>query len=183
MALLYYLASKYLENKGNNAYEAFCQVDFCFGNLPNTNHVYSNVKKNYTHERFDDECFNENISFLEKYSENTRTFFESHSIFGEPFQIRIFLHVDYIQVVQAIEEQDESEVEEESEVEDESEEEEPPKVPKSFKTDQCVVCLSKEPKILFFNCLHYCVCSECEEANPFRKCPSCRTRVETKVMI
>ena len=87
---LYYLASKYLENKGNNAYEAFCQVDFCFGNLPNTNHVYSNVNIFYSHERFDDECFDENISFLEKYSENTRTFFESHSIFGEPFQIHFF---------------------------------------------------------------------------------------------
>ena len=79
------------------------------------------------------------------------------------------------------------EVEEESEVEDELEEEEIEDdlvvVSKPFKTDQCVVCLSKEPKILFFNCLHYCVCSEYEEANPFRKCPSCRTRIENKVMI
>ena len=73
---LYHLASKYLENKGNNAYEAFFQVDFSIGD-PNKNHVYSNVKKIYTHERFDDEFFDENISFLEKYSENTRTFFES----------------------------------------------------------------------------------------------------------
>ena len=61
--------------------------------------------------------------------------------------------------------------------------EEPPRVSRSFKTDKCVVCLSKDPRILFLNCLHYCVCSECEEANPFRKCPSCRTRIETKVMI
>ena len=83
--------------------------------------------------------------------------------------------------------EDESESEDELEIEDESEEEEIEDdlvvVTKPFKTDQCVVCLSKEPKILFFNCLHYCVCSECEEANPFRKYPSCRTRIETKVMI
>ena len=61
--------------------------------------------------------------------------------------------------------------------------EEPPRISRAFKTDQCVVCLSKEPRILFLNCLHYCVCSECEEANPFRKRPSCRTQIETKVMI
>ena len=67
--------------------------------------------------------------------------------------------------------------------EDESEDEEPPKVCMPFKTDYCVVCLTNEPKILFYNCLHYCVCSECEETNPFRNCPSCRTRIENKVMI
>ena len=83
--------------------------------------------------------------------------------------------------------EEESEAEDESEVEDESEEEEIEDdlvvVSKPFKTDKCVVCLFKEPKTLFYNCLHYCVCSECEEANPFRKCPSCRTRIETKVII
>ena len=79
------------------------------------------------------------------------------------------------------------EVEQESEVEDEPEEEEieedPVAVSKPFKTDQCVVCLFKEPSVLFLECLHYCVCLECEEANPFRKCPSCRKSIETKVMI
>ena len=84
-------------------------------------------------------------------------------------------------MAQAIEEQDESE---EEEIENELEEDKAPvAVSEPFKTDQCVVCFSKEPKILFFNCLHYCVCSECEEANPFRKCPSCRKSIETKVMI
>ena len=56
-------------------------------------------------------------------------------------------------------------------------------VSKPYRTDQCVVCLSKEPKILFLNCLHYCVCSECEETNPFLECPSCRTQIKTEVMI
>ena len=61
--------------------------------------------------------------------------------------------------------------------------EEPPRVSMPFKTDKCVVCLNNEPKILFYNCLHYCVCHECEETNPFRNCPSCRTGIENKVMI
>ena len=170
---LYYLASKYQKYKENNQYEAFFQVDFSFGD-PNTNHTYSNVKKFTAHE-----CVNGDISVLDKSTENTRTFFSSHSIIGELFQMRIFLRADYYKE----EVKEESEVEDESEEEKEEEEEEQSKVSRSFKTDQCVVCLSKEPRILFFNCLHYCVCSECEEANPFRKCPSCRTRIETKVMI
>ena len=87
---LYYLLSKYQKYKGTNAYVAYCQVDFCFDNPPHPNYCYSGVKSFYTRE-----CFDENISFLEKDSKNTRTFFESHSIFGEPFQIHIFLHANY----------------------------------------------------------------------------------------
>ena len=95
------------------------------------------------------------------------------------------MRADYYneEVEEESEAEDESEVEEEWEVEDESEKEEPPKVSKSFKTDQCVVCLSKEPSVLFLECLHYCVCLECEETSPFRKCPSCRKSIETKVII
>ena len=84
-------------------------------------------------------------------------FFYMDSIFGEPFQIRIFLHANYKKKA--------------------------PKISKPFKTDQCVVCLSKKPEVLFLKCGHLFVCLECEEANPFRKCPFCRTQIETKVMI
>ena len=38
-----------------------------------------------------------------------------------------------------------------------------------------------EPKMLFLECLHYCVCLECEEANPFQKCPFCKRSIETKL--
>ena len=67
---LYYLLSKYQKYKGTNAYVAYCQVDFCFDNPPHPNYCYSGVKSFYTRE-----CFDENISFLEKDSKNTRTFF------------------------------------------------------------------------------------------------------------
>ena len=144
---LYYLLSKYQKYKGTNTYKAHCQVDFCFGN-----YCYPGVKFFYTRE-----CFDENILFLKKDSRNIRTFFESHSIFDEPFQIRIFLHANYKKKA--------------------------PKISKPFKTDQCVVCLSKKPEVLFIKCVHLCVCLECEEAHTFRKCPYCRTQIETKVMI
>ena len=52
---------------------------------------------------------------------------------------------------------------------------------KAYKEDKCLVCLNNEPKILFYDCVHYCVCRECEERNPFKKCPYCRTRILTKI--
>ena len=32
-----------------------------------------------------------------------------------------------------------------------------------FKSDECVICLTKEPNILFCNCGHPCLCEECDE--------------------
>ena len=33
----------------------------------------------------------------------------------------------------------------------------------TFKSDECVICLTKEPNILFCNCGHQCLCEECDE--------------------
>ena len=32
---------------------------------------------------------------------------------------------------------------------------------RTFKSDQCVICLKKEPKVLFCNCGHICICEKC----------------------
>ena len=32
---------------------------------------------------------------------------------------------------------------------------------RTFKLEQCVICLEKEPKVLFCNCGHICICNEC----------------------
>ena len=62
----------------------------------------------------------------------------------------------------------------------ESEDEDEPVTIKSYKEDKCVVCLENEPKVFFLDCKHYCVCHECEERKPFKRCPCCRTRISTK---
>ena len=79
----------------------------------------------------------------------------------------------------------EYEVEYGSEDEEDKDDEDttPVAIRKPFHSDQCVVCLSKKPELLFVNCLHCCVCLECEETNPFRRCPSCRTHISIKVKI
>ena len=49
--------------------------------------------------------------------------------------------------------------------------------------DECVTCLSNKPDILFTNCLHHCVCLECETINPFKSCPYCKNKISMKIKI
>ena len=67
---------------------------------------------------------------------------------------------------------------------DSSDEEEPPKpIEESFRTDTCVICLDKEPNILFTDCNHICTCSECEKNISSVKCPYCRTEISKRIKI
>ena len=66
------------------------------------------------------------------------------------------------------EQEDDSKSDYESEeVESENEYNDHPIPPKpleeSFRIDKCVICLEKEPNILFTDCNHICTCSECEK--------------------
>ena len=66
---------------------------------------------------------------------------------------------------------------EESEEEREEESEEPViNIAKTFKSDECVICLTNPPYVLFCNCRHLCLCVECDEAKILEKCPVCKTK-------
>ena len=110
--------------------------------------------------------------------------FNPYKIYSNSIEIDIDACGCYLEEDESeVEMEDESEDEEE-EIENESEEDTTPvAISKPFHSDQCVVCLSKKPELLFVNCLHRCVCIECEETNPFRRCPSCRTHISIKVKI
>ena len=56
-------------------------------------------------------------------------------------------------------------------------------IEKTFKFDQCVICLDRKPDVLFIKCSHICVCNECEETHPSTQCPYCRTKVSRKLLI
>ena len=45
----------------------------------------------------------------------------------------------------------------------------------TFKNEQCVVCLQKLPNILFCNCGHLSVCSDCFPGLRENKCVVCKT--------
>ena len=44
-----------------------------------------------------------------------------------------------------------------------------------FKSENCVICLSTKPNILFCNCGHLCLCVECNGVKNLKKCPVCKT--------
>ena len=50
---------------------------------------------------------------------------------------------------------------ENDEVENDEESVPPKPIEKTFKSDQCVICLEEEPKVLFCNCGHICICEKC----------------------
>ena len=56
------------------------------------------------------------------------------------------------------------------------EEEKPNPIPindvKTFKLEQCVICLENTPNVLFCNCGHLCVCKTC--IMKFTNCPVCK---------
>ena len=69
--------------------------------------------------------------------------------------------------------------EEREEEEDEEEEEEKQIIiintDKSFKYDECVICLFNLPNVLFCNCGHLCLCAKCDEVKGLVVCPVCKT--------
>ena len=54
---------------------------------------------------------------------------------------------------------------------------------KILKTDDCVICLNNKPGIMFYDCRHCCVCSDCEKVKPLMRCPYCRNTITTKIII
>ena len=48
-------------------------------------------------------------------------------------------------------------------------------VSQSFKSNECVICLTNPPNVLFCNCGHLCLCLECERKKISNKCPICKT--------
>ena len=46
----------------------------------------------------------------------------------------------------------------------------------SFNSNECVICLTNPPNVLFCNCGHLCFCSECERKKISNECPICKTK-------
>ena len=48
----------------------------------------------------------------------------------------------------------------------------------TFKFDECVICLTNQPIILFCNCGHIPICTECYKLKSLSVCPACKTENE-----
>ena len=44
-----------------------------------------------------------------------------------------------------------------------------------FKSEECVICLTNPPNVLFCNCGHIAICIECEKLKDSNACPVCKT--------
>ena len=53
----------------------------------------------------------------------------------------------------------------------------------TFKSDECVLCLTNSPNILFCNCGHICICIECSKIKTLLICPICKTENTIKRLI
>ena len=48
---------------------------------------------------------------------------------------------------------------------------------KTFKIDECVICLIEPPNVLFCECGHICLCEKCIEIKQLNQCPICKTDI------
>ena len=48
---------------------------------------------------------------------------------------------------------------------------------KTFKIDECVVCMECISNVLFCECGHICLCEKCIEIKQFNRCPICKTDI------
>ena len=44
-----------------------------------------------------------------------------------------------------------------------------------FKSEECVICLTNPPNVLFCNCGHICLCGDCKKKYYYGDCPICKT--------
>ena len=49
---------------------------------------------------------------------------------------------------------------------------------KIFKSEECIICLTNQPIILFCNCGHIPICTECYKLKNLSACPVCKTENE-----
>ena len=71
----------------------------------------------------------------------------------------------------------------EEEEEEEEDKEKQINADKLFKSDECVICLTNPPNVLFCNCGHMAICVKCDETKGLDNCPVCKTKTYIKRMV
>ena len=57
----------------------------------------------------------------------------------------------------------------------------PPRIP--FVHDECLICVTNIPNILYSNCGHMCICNSCDALEVINICPMCRTECVNKFVL
>ena len=53
----------------------------------------------------------------------------------------------------------------------------------TFKSNECVICLTNQPNDLFCNCGHTAICEECDRVKTLETCPVCKTKSTIKRIV
>ena len=53
-------------------------------------------------------------------------------------------------------------------------------VKKTITESECIICFENKPNMLYTDCLHLCVCNDCDRKGKFTKCPLCRTKIKNQ---
>ena len=72
---------------------------------------------------------------------------------------------------------------EEKEEEEEEEEVKQINTVQTFKSNECVICLTNQPNVLFCNCGHIAICEECGKMKSLETCPVCKTENTVKRIV
>ena len=51
---------------------------------------------------------------------------------------------------------------------------------KTILEEECIICFENKSNILYLDCLHVCVCNDCDSKGKFNKCPLCRTKIKNQ---
>ena len=100
----------------------------------------------------------------------------------QPFNIMVGIRKHEIDVYKMLREEEEGEEEREEEEEEEKKEEEVKQINtvQTFKSNECVICLTNQPNVLFCNCGHVAICEECGKMKSLKTCPVCKTENTVK---
>ena len=120
--------------------------------------------------------------------------FYNYAFHNQPILIRVFYEfyrpddiyppfpLDIQNITTRLTEDEENQEETDEEDEEENEEKQI-NTTKSRKSDECVICLTNLPNVLFCNCGHIPICVECEEVKSLVVCPVCKTENTIKRII
>ena len=124
---------------------------------------------------------------ISEFKEHRNIFFENKGYcarFTKPFRILFigtFNHFlteeERLQREAEIREMEEAYLRGEVEYSDDNDDEEKEELSindsRTFKLEECVICLEEKPKVLFCNCGHLCICEKCL-VRRFDNCPVCK---------
>ena len=134
--------------------------------------VNSEINIGFSIEPFEDNSFLEDYDVESFYEDSKIKSLDNDYIHYLELNLRTYYvfenYEDYIETVADLEENGEIDI-------TDNEEEKIINSSQVFKSEECTICLTNPPQVLFCNCGHLCICTECDKVKTLKICPVCKT--------